>query len=53
MTFNMCVVGEIREYNCVRLVEGFILVLLFVDWTSGSPSIDKFLLGSGEGLLLR
>jgi hypothetical protein len=25
----------------------------FVDPTSGSPSIDRFLLGSGEGLLLR
>jgi hypothetical protein len=28
INFNSCVVGEIREYHCVRLVEGFVLVLL-------------------------
>jgi hypothetical protein len=27
ITFNPCVISEIREYRCVRLIEGFLSVL--------------------------
>jgi hypothetical protein len=27
ITFNSCIVGKIREYRCVRLIESFVLVV--------------------------
>jgi hypothetical protein len=41
ITPKLCIVCRIREYCCVRLVEGFV----------GARSVCRFLLGSGEGLL--
>jgi hypothetical protein len=43
ITFNSGVVGEIRGYRCVCIVEGFILVL--------SVRRSDLRLDSGEGLL--
>jgi hypothetical protein len=45
--FYPCVVGEIRGYRCIRLIEGFVQ---FVNRASSSTSINDFLLGSGEVL---
>jgi hypothetical protein len=53
ITPNPCIVCRIRGYRCVRLVEGFVGRVRFVDWIPESLAIDGFLIDSGEGLLHR